>query len=39
MTNTYDDSIVIDGLNVSNWDSDRPLRGYTPVGSLRSMPR
>ena len=27
MTNTYDDSIVIDGLNVSNWDSDRALEG------------
>ena len=27
MTNTYDDAIVIDGLNVSNWDSERALKG------------
>ena len=27
MTNTYDDAIVIDGLNVSNWDSERALEG------------
>ena len=27
VTNTYDDAIVIDGLNVSNWDSERALKG------------
>ena len=27
MTDIYDDAIVIDGLNVSNWDSERALEG------------
>ena len=27
MTDIYDDAIVIDGLNVSNWDSERALQG------------
>ena len=36
MQKTYDDSIVIDGLNVSNWDSERALEGiYT--GSVTAI--